>query len=88
MLPQFGCNLHDYVFELPDLAAVTLVRSEVIDALTRWEPRIVDIAVDVRLDEIHTGKLILDVGYTVRDTNRPDNLVFPYYLYEGVGDEL
>ena len=87
MMPQFGCNLHDYVFELPDTSALTLVRSEVVDALTRWEPRITDIGVDVDLSGLNAGKLVLDISYTVRDTNRPDNLVFPYYLYEGVGDE-
>jgi hypothetical protein len=31
--------------------------------------------------------VILNIGYTVRATNNPNNLVFPYYLYEGVGTE-
>ena len=88
MLPDFGCNLHDYVFELPDLAALSRMKAEVVDALTKWEPRIIDIGVDIDLDGLGEGRLLFDVSYTVRPTNNPNNLVFPYYLYEGVGDEV
>jgi hypothetical protein len=87
MLPDFGSNLHDFVFELPDAASMALFRSEVTSSLIRWEPRIMDIAVDVDTSQIIKGKAILNISYTVRATNNPGNLVFPYYLYEGVGIE-
>lgn len=87
MLPDFGCTLHDYVFELPDRHAITLITGSVLEALTRWEPRIVNTAVQVDISQLHAGKMILQISYTVRDTNNPNNLVFPYYLYEGVGIE-
>lgn len=88
MRPDFGCNLHDYVFELPDQGALTRVQAEVTEALTLWEPRIMDVGVEVDLDRLDRGEVLLNVHYTVRSTNNPNNLVFPYYLYEGVGDEL
>lgn len=87
MRPGFGCNLHNYVFELPDLSALTRIRAEVVEALTLWEPRILDITVDVDMGELNRGVVRFTIGYTVRSTNNPNNLVFPYYLYEGVGDQ-
>lgn len=87
MRPEFGCTLHDYVFELPDRHAVTLITGSVLEALTQWEPRIVDTAVGIDTSGLHAGKIVLNISYTVRDTNNPNNLVFPYYLYEGVGIE-
>ena len=83
MMPDFGCNLHNYVFDLPDPAVINLMRQEVMDALVAWEPRIINIEVEIDTGDIANGRVILDISYTVRDTNNPDNLVFPYYLYEG-----
>lgn len=85
MLPDFGCSLHEYVFELPDATSMELLRSEVTAALIRWEPRIVDIGVGIDLGGLRDGKIVLDISYTVRATNNPGNLVFPFFLYEGVG---
>lgn len=87
MLPDFGCDLHEYVFGFPDETSLALARGAVIDALTDWEPRIVDITVGIGTEDLSQGKVVFDIGYTVRATNNPNNLVFPYYLYEGVGME-
>lgn len=87
MMPEFGCNLYQYVFELPDAAYLNIIRSDVIEALALWEPRVIDVDVQIDMDDLANGKIILDVSYVVRDTNNPNNLVFPYYLYEGVGKE-
>ncbi len=87
MMPDFGCNIHNYIFGLPDGATMTLLKNEIVSALTKWEPRIIDVEVVVNLSQRDTGKIIFDIIYTVRATNNPNNLVFPYYLYEGVGIE-
>jgi phage baseplate assembly protein W len=87
MMPDFGSDLHNFVFELPDAASMALLRNEVILSLIRWEPRIVDVAVEIDTTGMVNGKVILDISYTVRATNNPGNQVFPYYLYEGVGIE-
>ena len=87
MLPDFGSRIHDYVFELPDQTAENLIATEIVDALARWEPRIVDTEVEVDESGVREGKLLFNIRYTVRDTNNPNNLVFPYYLYEGVGQD-
>jgi len=87
MLPKFGSSMHEFVFELPDAATVTLLREEVTSALVRWEPRIVDIHVDISLDRINEGEIRLFISYTERITNNPNNMVFPYYITEGAGED-
>ena len=42
--PQFGCGIHDYVFESIDAYTVGRLEREVRIALDRWEPRIEVIA--------------------------------------------
>ncbi len=87
MNPDFGSDVSRFIFELPDDAFLHLVKNEIVDALTRWEPRIIDTIVNADLSDISEGKVYFNITYTVRDTNNPNNLVFPYYIYEGVGAE-
>jgi len=86
MFPEFGCDIHNYIFDLPDLTFQNLLKNEIIEALTMWESRIIDIDVELDTSEMNEGKLIINISYVVRSTNNPNNLVFPYYLNEGVGD--
>ncbi len=87
MMPEFGSDLHSFVFDLPDSDAMTMIETEILKALAYFEPRVIDVSVDVDDEEISNGKIIIDINYVVRATNNPNNLVFPYYLYEGVGLE-
>lgn len=86
MLPDFGCNLHEYIFEVPDSDFEVQIGSEIKEALMRYEPRIINVDVEVDSSNISNGMINLNINYTVRATNNPNNLVFPYYLMEGVGE--
>lgn len=86
MLPEFGCDMHKYIFELPDATFEHLICDEIEEALTNWEPRIRDVQVQVDTRNQSKGQILLDVRYVVRATNNPNNLVFPYYLEEGIGE--
>lgn len=86
MLPDFGCNLHEYIFEVPDSDFEVRIGSEIREALMRYEPRIINVEVGVDTREYQNGKVYLNISYTVRATNNPNNLVFPYYIMEGVGE--
>lgn len=83
MRPNFGCGVHDLVFEAIDSTALQRIRSEVESALRRYEARI-DV-LDVTADEDATaeGKLLVELEYRVRRTNQIGNLVFPFYYREG-----
>ena len=86
MLPDFGCNLHEYIFEVPDSDFEVQIGSEIREALMRYETRIINVDVEVDSNNISKGMINLNINYTVRATNNPNNLVFPYYLMEGVGE--
>ncbi|MFF4752192.1 GPW/gp25 family protein [Streptomyces sp. NPDC002514] len=80
MRPEFGCALGDYVFAPADAGTAGQLAYEVRLALERWEPRIEVADVAVRFDEADDGVLYIDIGYAVRGTNDPRNLVFPFYV--------
>lgn len=83
MRPDFGCGIHDFVFESANVSTIGRIEQTVRDALTIWEPRIQLIDVIVVMDEIDIGKLIVNINYMVRATNNRFNLVYPFYLNEG-----
>ncbi|OLT14839.1 baseplate protein [Pseudonocardia sp. CNS-139] len=80
MRPEFGCAIHDFVFAPADAATAGQIAFEVRAALDRWEPRIDVVDVQVRFDAVDDGALLVDVGYAIRGTNDPRNLVFPFYV--------
>ena len=80
MRPDFGCDIHAFVFATLDATNLTLIKSAVRDALVRWEPRIEVRDVDILVDPIRQDQLRISVTYTVRITNSVANLVYPFYL--------
>ena len=83
MCPGFGCDIEDYVFDLPDGRAERGMEDAIETALTIWEPRIENIQVEINKKRIHEGIILIEISYTVRRDNNAVNLVFPYYLEEG-----
>ena len=83
MRPNFGCGIHDLVFEAVDTTTLQRIRSEVEEALRRFEARIDVLEVIVDEDATSEGKLLIELEYRVRRTNQLGNLVFPFYYREG-----
>src|SRR4051794_3750378 len=80
MRPEFGCAVHDYVFAPADASTAGDIAYAVRVALQRWEPRISLTDVVVRFDAVESGTLYIEIQYSVRGTNDPRNLVFPFYV--------
>jgi phage baseplate assembly protein W len=80
MRPQFGCAVHDYVFETVDAYTVGRLERAVRIALDRWEPRIEVLAVDVDVSQAGRGLLPIEITYRLRATNDVRNLVYPFYV--------
>jgi len=80
MRPAFGCAIHDLVFAPADAATAGRISYEVRLSLERWEPRIELTDVVVGFDAVESGRLLIDVRYTLRGSNDPRNLVFPFYV--------
>ncbi len=82
MRPEFGCDIHNYTFSGSDYETLSGIEEAVRDALILWEPRITSIEVHAYVAE--GGKLNIEIGYVVRSTNNPYNLVYPFYINEGL----
>lgn len=85
MRPGFGCRIHDYLFESMSYSVISGMEAAVREALTIWEPRIVDTEVAIDGGSADSGVVYIRISYVVRSTNNPFNLVYPFYLNEGLG---
>jgi len=85
MRPEFGCGIHDLVFQPNTETMRVMVQNQVRDALIRWEPRI-DV-MDVRVETPPEARnfLIIRIDYRIRTSNAFYNLVYPFFLTEGPG---
>jgi uncharacterized protein len=84
MRPDFGCGIHRLVFDTISRATIGLVESRVREAMVKFEPRIEVLALEVSTKDAANGRLEILLKYRVRETNNEFNLVFPFYLNEGV----
>ena len=82
MLPDFGCGIHDLVFQVNDARTRSVVVQQVRDALTKYEPRIdvLDVSADSSPDQ--PNLLLIRVNYRIRTNNAIGNLVYPFYIQE------
>jgi uncharacterized protein len=80
MRPEFGCGIHDYIFESVDAYTMGRLEEEIRIALDRWEPRIEVVEVEFDISNSDRGELLIDIGYVVRATNDVRNLVYPFYV--------
>jgi phage baseplate assembly protein W len=80
MRPEFGCGVHDFVFDSIDASTVAKMEDAIRDSLDHWEPRVIVESVEFNLDGVHEGLLMIDIGYRVRATNTLRNLVYPFYV--------
>src|SRR5688500_4555303 len=80
MRPEFGCGVHDFVFDTIDATTVARMEDEIRSALDRWEPRVEVVSVDFDLSGADRGELVIGITYRLRATNHLRNLVYPFYV--------
>jgi hypothetical protein len=80
MRPEFGCGVHEYVFDAIDASTAARMEEEIRAALDRWEPRIEVIDVRFDLDGAAAGIVAIEIAYRLRATNHLHNLVHPFYI--------
>jgi phage baseplate assembly protein W len=78
MRPEFGCAVHDCVFERIEADTLARIDQAVRVALDRWEPRIA--IEDIAFESRREGELLVHLRYRLRATNDVRNLVFPFYV--------
>jgi uncharacterized protein len=80
MRPEFGCGIHDQVFESVDAYALGRLEQEIRIALDRWEPRIDVLGIGFDLSGSGAGELLIEIAYALRGSNDVRNLVYPFYM--------
>lgn len=83
--PTFGSEIQRFTFITPDVTILNLMRMDLIKDIKTNEPRVSDVTISFDTQS-KPGYLIVDVSYTITDTNTSDNLVFPFYL-NGASEE-
>jgi len=78
--PNYGCNLDTLNFQAITTQFLTYVRSFVEQAVRLHEPRVALDKVIMNSDRILDGIIDIEVQYTIRATNSPNNFVYPFYL--------
>lgn len=83
MLPNYGCNLEELLFQPLDVTLKTYIIELIKIAILYYEPRID--TQTVSLDTINelSGEILIHIEYVVRITNSRANMVFPFYKTEG-----
>lgn len=84
MRDRFGCGIHDLVFDANTAALHGLVQEHVKSALILWEPRIDVLDVRAESPPEQRNILLIHIDYRVRANNAVYNLVYPFFLFEGV----
>ncbi|WAK03981.1 GPW/gp25 family protein [Methylobacter sp. YRD-M1] len=88
MLPQYGCNLDELLFENLDTRMKTLMADKIESAVLYFEPRILLDGVRLREDQQLEGVVLIEIDYRVKTTNSRFNFVYPYYKTEGTDINL
>ena len=68
--PEFGCRLQERLFEQNDFVLRSLIENDIREALTRWEPRIELLTVNVRSDDSEVRIFLEYVNKTSPDRLR------------------
>ena len=71
MRPTFGINILDYIFESNTAILGSTVRSQVVDAITRFEERILVEDVTVQRNE---EVMVVGISYIVKATRQTDSV--------------
>ena len=83
MVPEYGCNLDELLFEGLTRTLITYVTELIKTAILYHEPRIDVTRIDISETDPLKGMLIINIDYRIRATNSRKNMVFPFYKEEG-----
>jgi phage baseplate assembly protein W len=62
--PEFGTNLGQYLFEQIDPLVSQLIDAEIKYAMSRWEPRVTIVTIDVQ-DDPDYNRLTIKMNYVI-----------------------
>jgi len=88
MRPEFGCRIHDRLFDSINATTFATVEEDVEDAIRMWDPRVNVQEVLVTRHPDMESALLIEIHYTPASIYDPRVLVFPFYtIPETEGEE-
>lgn len=84
MHPTYGCGLQTLVFENISESLKTKVKEMVARAIAQFETRVSVELINVLTDALGDALLKIEIGYRVNATNSVHNMVFPFYIDNGL----
>ena len=83
MIPDYGCNLEELLFQPLDITLKTYIKDLVTTAILYHEQRIDVTKITLDNGNELEGEVLIEIEYIVRATNSRGNMVFPFYKKEG-----
>ena len=77
--PSFGTRSASYVFMDMNLTELTIMKRELEESVLTQEPRISDVNITTEM-QAQQGYILINIDYTLAETNQTDNMVFPFYM--------
>jgi phage baseplate assembly protein W len=65
--PLYGCNLSEYLFQYEPGFSEFNMKKEIVDAITRHEPRVIVDKIDIKYEEYG---ITLNIQYIIKNINR------------------
>lgn len=88
MMPQYGCNMDELVFENLNTRVKTLMVDKIESAILYHESRVKLESVNLDDSRQNEGVILIEIVYRVKSTNSRFNFVYPYYIEEGTDINL
>lgn len=82
MVPGYGCNLEDLMFQPLNLTVKTYVADLIKTAILYFEPRIDVQKITINSTQEMEGEVLINIEYIIRSTNSRKNMVYPFYKTE------
>lgn len=76
MLPEYGCNVSELLFDPNDEIAVEALRIEMLDALVTWEKRAEFFDI---IPIVITDGVICIIQYRILQSSQFESFIFPLY---------
>jgi len=83
MLPKFGCNVDELLFNPLSTTLKTYVSELIKTAILYHESRIDVEKIDITQGDDINGEVLVVLDYKIRATNSRTNMVYPFYKEEG-----
>jgi uncharacterized protein len=83
MRPEYGCGVHDMLFELNNPSTIARLVDGVRKALVAQEPRIAVLNVAAETADSEPSLVMIRLDYRIHENNAIANMVYPFFVREG-----